>query len=157
MTFFRTSLIVLAAFGCGAVSAAVFVSRPIPAPDDMPSAAAPAPVAVAPAPARVQQPAPKPEPRIVTVDKPVGQESATPEPATQQPATQEPASRDPQTTGTAGSVSAPRPAAIPNADRQLSATNSCNQAACGRAYRSFDSSTCTYQPTHGGPRRQCEK
>jgi hypothetical protein len=33
---------------------------------------------------------------------------------------------------------------------------SCNVAACERAYQSFDSSDCTYQP-YNGPRRLCAK
>jgi hypothetical protein len=141
MTLVRTALIVLAAFAGGAVTAAVFVSRPIPAPADTQQAQAPAPAPAAPEPAQqpspVQQSAQRPEPRIVRIDRPPGQE--------------------PQTTGAAASAPAPSPAEAPNAERALSATNSCNQAACSRAYRSFDNSTCTYQPTHGGPRRHCEK
>ncbi len=32
----------------------------------------------------------------------------------------------------------------------------CDRRACSRAYRSFDETTCTYQPNRG-PRRLCEK
>lgn len=33
----------------------------------------------------------------------------------------------------------------------------CNISLCGRFYRSFDASDCTYQPHTGGPRRLCER
>src|ERR1043166_9358738 len=130
MIFIRTALIILAAFACGAVTAAVFVSQPIPAPDDTPSAQAPAPPSAAPSPATVQQS--KREPRVVSAPPP---------------------SQEPQTTGAVPAGSTPQPAQSPNADLQLSAMKSCNQTACSRAYRSFDSSSCTYQPASGGPRR----
>src|ERR1051326_1145741 len=134
MISIRTALTILAAFACGAVTAALFVSQPIPAPDDMPSAQASAPSSAAPSPRAVQQS--KPEPRVVSAPPP---------------------SQEPQTTGAAPAGSTPQPAQSPNADLQLSATNSCNQTACSRAYRSFDSARCTYQPASGGPRRHCER
>ena len=39
----------------------------------------------------------------------------------------------------------------------IAVANSCNQAACSRIYRSFDASSCTYQPYSGGQRRHCER
>jgi penicillin-binding protein 1A len=41
-------------------------------------------------------------------------------------------------------------------DRNARATAQCNIDACGRKYRSFNSSDCTYQPFDGGGRRTCE-
>jgi len=37
-----------------------------------------------------------------------------------------------------------------------SARGGCNRDRCARQYRSFDVSTCTYQPYDGGPRQLCE-
>jgi hypothetical protein len=135
MTLFRTTLLILAAFAGGTLTAAVFVGRPVPPPADMQAGATPAPAAVAPSSPPIQESMPKPEPRIVTVDKLPGQE--------------------PQTTGAA--AAAPTPAESPVVNHQPAAAPSCNQAACSRAYRSFDSSTCTYQPYSGAQRRLCEK
>src|ERR1051326_8267883 len=129
MISIRTPLTPRAAFACGAVTAALFVSQPIPAPDDAPSAQAPAPPS-APSPPAVQRS--KPEPRVVSAPPP---------------------SQEPQMNGAPPAGSTPQPAQSPNADLQLSATNSCNQTACSRAYRSFDSARCTHQPASGGPRR----
>nr|WP_237180055.1 BA14K family protein [Rhodoplanes sp. Z2-YC6860] len=148
---FRTSLTILAAFGCGAVAAAVFVSRPVPAPDDPQPAAAPAPVAaappisLAPPPAEEWTSAPdRPQPRVIPLDQSSAQSS-----------TQPPAQAR-QTTG-AGSSESAAGLGQGAASASNGAANSCNQNACARAYHSFDSASCTYQPSRGGPRRQCEK
>jgi hypothetical protein len=153
MTMFRTALTILAAFACGALAAAIFVSRPIPAPDDVQPAAASAPVAavppISPAPPPVEERAQapdRPQPRVIPLDQSSAQSS------TQSPA-QSPASA-PQTTGAGGSERAPGQRA---ANGSAGAANSCNQNACARAYHSFDSASCTYQPSKGGPRRLCEK
>jgi hypothetical protein len=165
MTFFRTTLMILAAFGCGTVTAAVFISRPIPAPDNGPSVADPsppptqapaaaapplsptqAPAAVAPSPPPTQAPAavaPPPPP----VQQPSPRSTASePPPARTIPIDRLPG-QEPQTTGAAASASTPNAAQNPV----------CNQTACSRTYRSFDSSSCTYQPYDGGQRRLCEK
>jgi len=137
MTFIRTTLIVLAAFACGTLSAAIFVSRPIPAPDaPLPG---PAPVAASTAP-QVQDPTPRlpaPDTRVI-------------------PLYRSPDQQDPQTTGSAPSQVSAKPAA-PAPAGPSSAMASCNQSACSRKYRSFDSATCTYQPHRGAERRHCEK
>ena len=40
--------------------------------------------------------------------------------------------------------------------RDAAAAAKCNQQACADAYRSFDATDCTYQPSNG-PRRLCNK
>jgi hypothetical protein len=45
-------------------------------------------------------------------------------------------------------------------DSQVSAmtpSQQCNREVCGRFYKSFDPSDCTYQPYHGGTRRICDR
>jgi hypothetical protein len=123
---FWKALAIFVAFACGAVTAAVFLWRPMPMLENMsPQDAAAASL--------LQQPAPRPErpPRVIPVDRsPAGTA---------------------QTTGTDTSGLAQG-----SANSSASAASSCNQAACTQAYHSFDSASCTYQPSKG-PRRRCNK
>jgi hypothetical protein len=160
MTLFRTALTIFVAFACGAVTAAVFVSRPIPAPGDAQPAAASASVAAAPSPAAAAPPvaaasspapaeertpaADRPQPRVIPLDRESAQSSG------------QSSAGAPQTTGAASSGAAGG-LGQSAANGPAGAANSCNQNACARAYHSFDSASCTYQPSKGGPRRHCEK
>jgi hypothetical protein len=122
---FWKALAIFVAFACGAVTAAVFLWRPMPILENTSPQDAAA--------ASLLQPAPRPErpPRDIPVDRsPAGTV---------------------QTTGTGTSGLAQASASSPAA-----AASSCNQAACTQAYHSFDSASCTYQPSKG-PRRHCNK
>lgn len=52
-------------------------------------------------------------------------------------------------------IGAPAPPAAA-ASQQPAPQIACNVRACARAYRSFQASDCSYQPS-GGPRRRCTK
>ena len=140
MTFFRTSLVVLAAFACGTVTAAVFVSRPILGPESPQPAQASTPAAAAPSRPQTQDPTPRSPPssaRVIPLDRSPDQQA-------------------PQTTGAAASERSSTPAERAPTN-SANAMNSCDQSACSRKYHSFDSATCTYQPYGGAERRRCEK
>jgi penicillin-binding protein 1A len=72
-------------------------------------------------------------------------------PSISQPSTE--ASSQPQT---GRSTHQPESGSAIGTDRDARATAQCNIDACGRKYRSFNSSDCTYQPFDGGRRRTCE-
>ena len=52
-------------------------------------------------------------------------------------------------------IDAPAPPAVA-ASNPPAPQIACNVSACARAYRSFQASDCSYQPS-GGPRRRCAK
>jgi hypothetical protein len=156
MVRFGPILKTLAAFGCGAAVAAVFLRAPIESSTATTGTAPQPATASAPAiattePQRVE--APRGPVRTITIDQNARQQidttgsapssqAASPQQAApaRPPSPQARAAQAAPAEGRAGGTSAP----------------SCDVAACSRAYHSFDSATCTYR-SYSGERKQCQK
>jgi hypothetical protein len=147
MHWFRTIAIFMAALGITVVLAGFFLSGPVehplaidPKPAANTTANPPASPAVNPPQSSNEVPSNPPLPsrrvRTIPFTRPIGPTETTGtgqlEPPVKQPA-------------------ATQGIASPENGR------SCDREACSRTYRSFDSTDCTYQPYHGGPRQLCEK
>jgi hypothetical protein len=161
---FRSTVKFMAAFGAGVVVAGLFLSRPVERPPEVqseavqpqavqpqapPAAPTAAPSVIAPAtPDNAQVLSPR-SVRTIPIEKPVGSDTAT----TGGPAG-EPARPAAQPSAPDARAARDSPLAAPAAAAQAAA---CDREACRRAYRSFDSATCTYQPHRRAPRRLCEK
>jgi hypothetical protein len=159
---FRSTVKFMAAFGAGVVVAGFFLSRPVERPPEVqpqavqpqvppaaPTVAPLAPAVTAPAtPDNATVLSPR-SVRTIPIEKPAGSDTAT----TGGPAG-EPARPAAQPSAPDARAARDSPLAAPAAAAQAAA---CDREACRRAYRSFDSATCTYQPHRRAPRRLCEK
>jgi hypothetical protein len=137
MTNCGSFLKILAAFAAGTVTAGYFLSGPVKLanmpPPARPAAQTPSKAQAAPAPLAAAAGATQQERvRVIPIDR----------------------SRMPETTGAAAAeVDQPRE----RESKRTSPQPQCDRRACSRAYRSFDASSCTYQPNSGGPRRLCDR